>query len=547
MAYLEKAFLGGNIYTSDAANPTAEAVGISDGKFAYVGTDEGIRALIGPETEVVDLGGRFVMAGITDAHCHVYGATLSSMLLADLTKASSVEGYLAVMRDFVAAHPNDADYRGRGWLNGHFPNLCPTADLLDTICADKPISIRSIDGHSLWVNTYLLKLAGITRDTPDPDGGKIEHDKNGEPNGCLRDTAMPLAQKALDDYSVEQYERVVMAAQDLYAALGYTGYYEAMINENYKVNLHKAYCALSDAGELKLHTYATYNIMPGADALDRVDIAKAWHDETAGKMYELADVKLFIDGVVEGGTVLLKQPYATDPSYYGTDRWPGAENERLLAAVVEKSNRLGMAAHFHAIGDGACYKAVNAIEAAQKATGNDTLRNAITHLQVVDPAEIRRMGEQKIIAVLNPWCNKAKGYFEEVEVHYLGRERAENEYPVKAFLDQGVRCSFGTDFPMSPVCNPFEAMEVFVTRMSGGDPDTLLKPSERISVETVIDIFTNGTAYQFHREATSGSISVGKDADLLVLSQDLLHVAPTDIHLTVPEMTVVNGSVVYSR
>ena len=547
MGTLQKAYINGNIYTCDKDNPKAEAVGVIDGKFAYVGSNEGIKGLIADDTEVVDLDGQFVIAGITDAHCHVYGATLSSMLLADLTPGENVEDYIQIIKDYVAAHPDDDDYRGRGWLNGYFPNLCPTADILDAISPDKPVSIRSIDGHSLWVNTCLLKLAGITADTPDPDGGKIEHYPNGEPNGCLRDTAMPLAQKALSDYSVDQYKRVVMGAQELYASLGYTSYYEAMINENYKVNLHKAYKELSDEGKLLLHTYSTYNIMPGEDSLDKVDVAKQWHDDTTEGMYQLTDVKLFIDGVVEGGTVLLKQPYATDPNYYGTDRWPGEENEKLLAAVVEKSNRLGLPTHFHAIGDGACFKAVNAIEAAQKATGDYSLRNAITHLQVVDPEEIRRMADQKIIAVFNPWCNKAKGYFEEVEVYYLGRERAENEYPVKSFLDAGVKCSFGTDFPMSPLCYPFESMEVFVTRMSEGDEATLLKPSERIDIETIIDIMTNGTAYQFHKEATSGSITVGKDADMVVLSQNLLEIPSTEIRKTVPLKTIVNGKVVYEK
>ena len=541
---MKKAFVNGNIYTDSGMK---EAMIIENGKFDFIGSNEEVKSKIDDSYEVIDLGGQYVLPGLMDAHCHAYGWAISNMMMADLTGGKNIEDYNSILKEYIEKHKEDADIRGRGWVNSYFENLCPTADILDALEDSKPVMMRSIDGHSVWVNSCLLKKAGITKDTPDPDGGKIEHYENGQPNGCLRDTAMTLVQKVLPDFSVEQYKKVIMATQEFYASLGYSSYYEAQINENYKVNLHKAYKELSDEGKLLLHTYGTYSIVYGDDALDHVDIAKKWHDETKDGMYKLADVKIFIDGVVEGGTVLLKEPYATDSNYYGTDRWPGVEKETQLAQIVEKANRLGLPCHFHAIGDRACWKAVNAIETAQTNNKDTSLRNAITHLQVVDPTDMDRMAKQNIVAVFNPWCYKAKNYFDEVETHYLGKERAENEYPVKSFIDKGVHCSFGTDFPMSPLCEPFKCMEKFVTRMDEGDISTLLKPSECISVQQTLDNFTKGTAYQFHMEKESGNIENGKIADFVVVNQNIFDIDPTTIHNTKALMTVVAGNVVYKK
>ena len=544
----------GSIYTG---SEYVEALAIQGDTIAYAGDEAGVQAYIGDTTEVTTLAdGQTVIPGFADGHVHI-AAVMAVMgdKACDLSAAPnrSLDEYIEIITKYVADNPDDSVYSGKGWINSAFDNGCPTADILDAICADKPILLSSADGHSYWANTAMMQLAGVTKDTPQPKGGTIELDENGEPNGCFRDTAMYILKKVLPLTGIDKYKEGITKAQTMYASEGYTSYIEVVCNESatpLEFTLNDAYEEMDQAGELIMDVKGAVTVNNDDEAMAVVDKAIAMKEQTAGGQYELTSLKIFMDGVIEGATAYMSESYSHKENYYGAGRWTDEESMDLLTQIVVKANEAGMTVHFHAIGDQAVADAVTCVERAYAQLGQPVLdaRNAITHLQVVPTETMQKMTGLNMIAVLNPWAYKAKGFYNETEVLFLGEERASNEYPMQSFVDNGVTISFGTDFGGSTIYKSIFCYHVLTTRTDGdNDANTTLNPSQCLTRTQALSAMTGGVAYQLHREDVSGKLTAGMEANLVLLSQDILTVADDDIMSTEILRTMANGQWVYTR
>ncbi len=533
----------GNIYTVDAKGSTVQAVAIKDGRFTYVGDEGGVQKFIGKATEVIRLDGGMAMPSFIDGHAHGHEGGVAFLFQADLYGLESIDEYLAAVEEFIAEHPEMDFIQGQGWRNGYFENGTPTADILDKIDTDLPIALISEDHHSTWLNSKALSLLGDLSKIKDIEGGVVERDANGKPSGTFRELARVYLEDIIPKYTVEQYKEAILFYQDWMKEYGITTYWEPMVNLDGGTNLIQAYNELDEAGELLIRVYGGYMIMDEPGYLEEVDVAKGLIESTKGGDFEVDAIKILVDGVVEGGTAYLHEDYAHMPGFRSAPLW----DQERLNEMFAKADAMGITVHTHAIGDAATTMTVDACEYAFKKNGDMGNRHAITHLQVVDPADIKRMAELKMVASVNTfWFCKEPGYFYELEVPFLGEERANREYPLKSFFDLGIVAAGASDFPVTVPPMPLWAIQTGVTRMNPeGDPATLQNPTERATIEQMIAAFTINGAYQLFQEKNFGSIEVGKSADMIILDQDILKIEPTKIIDTTVLRTMLKGKTVF--
>ncbi|MDD2215952.1 MAG: amidohydrolase [Eubacteriales bacterium] len=530
----------GNIYTANCEEDTVSALAIKDGVYVYVGDEEGVQEYIGDETEVITLEEGMAMPSFTDGHVHGSMGGVSSLFEVNLYEATTVEEYIDMIGDFIKTHPDLTFIRGGGWYNGYFPNGLPTAEMLDVIDTDLPIALSPMDCHSYWVNSKAMELMGVDANTPDIQGGVIERDSKGNPVGCFRENAMELVSSIIPEYSVEEYKAGILAWQDEAMSYGITTYWDPSIDNS---NVLQAYKELEEEGNLKIRVYGGYPINCGEDALDEVDKCKTLIEETAGGNFSINAIKIFNDGVVEGKTGYLLEDYADTPGFRSEPLW----DQDSLNQLFVKADSLGITIHTHAIVDGANRMIVDACEYAYKQHGDKGNRHAITHLQLMHPQDIARMAQLNMIASVQPyWQYKEEGLFYEIEIPYLGEERANSTYPMKSFFDSGVVVSSSSDYPVSQPPKPLKAIQIGTTRCSvSGDPDTIKNPDERVTVKQMISSFTINGAYQLFSEDIFGSVEVGKSADLIILDKNILEIDPVKIGSVDVVRTLLEGETIY--
>ena len=534
----------GNIYTVDAEQPRAEALAIADGVFVYVGDAAGAEAYIGDGTEVLRYEDGMVLPGFVDAHSHGHSGGAAELFQVTMFDCDTLDEYRDRLAAFVAENEDLDVIAGTGWINSSFDANGPTAAMIDDL-TDKPVILNSEDYHSYWLNSAAMDVLGIDADTPDVADGVIARDADGTPTGCFRDGAGVLVADLVPQYTVEQYKEAVLHYQDEVVAYGETMFFEPMVNLDGTENLLEAYTQLDAEGKLRIHVFGGYQVFVDRDPIAGVERAAELMAASRGGMFELTNIKIQLDGVVEGLTAYLSEPYVTEDApegYCGEVRY----DLETLAAVTQKTNELGLTMHIHAIGDAAVTLALDAYEIAQAATGLDDQRNAITHLQIVQPEDVARMAELGIVAVTNPyWFFREPGYFYELEVPYLGEERAANEYPMKAFFDAGVVVTSASDYPVTIPPRPLDAMQFGVIRQAAGMPETLLGEGERVTIEQMIEATTLNGAFQLRCEDRLGSIAVGKQADLVVLSADITACDPETIAEADVLGTMVGGAWIF--
>lgn len=544
----------GNIYTADSANKIVEAVAINGGKICFAGSKKDVQHYIGSKTEVTTLAeGQFAMPGFEDGHNHIGGSLFALAYACSISSGSTPAEYAALVKKYADEHPELEKIMAKGWINSAFPNGTPTAEMLDGV-TDKPVYILSEDGHSLWTNKAMLQLAEITKDTPDPVGGRIDRDAEGNPVGCFRDTAMDQVKRAAGSPKKEVYAKGIMMAQKMWSALGYTQYLDVMVNEQSNpmvINELEAYEELDKAGKLLIYTQGGITVNNADDAMDVVDMAIEQAKRTKGGMFEITNIKIFMDGVIEGATAYLSEEYAHRPGYFGSCRWVSEKDIDLLSKIIEKSNKAGLSVHFHSIGDKAVNLAVEAVERASKNIGVETVkanRNAVTHLQIVNTSDMERMNKLGMVAVINPWGCKYEGFFHETEEVYLGKDRAAHEYPIKRFINNGILCSHATDFSAGATYNPIEGIHIDTARVTrDNNPDNVLGIEEAVSVEEALEMMTKNTAFQLRRENKFGQLKKGMDASLVIIDRNLLETAPQDTIDTHVLKTMSMGNWVFDR
>jgi predicted amidohydrolase YtcJ len=535
----------GYIYTVDAKRTVNEALAVKGNTIVYVGTNTGLKKWIGDTTQVIDLQGKLVLPGLIDSHAHATSG-VADIFEVGLYGIGSVEEYQQTIADFVAGTPDLKALQGGGWINAVFGEKGPTASMLDAVVKNIPVVLYSEDYHSAWVNTKTMELAGINTDTPDPAGGIIERDADGTPSGTFRENAVELVADVIPPYTTSQIIEGLTYFQDFAHSLGLTMVYIPNLPGNDQTGLQ----ALHDfeaSGNMTIRFPTAMGVNPDDD-VSVVDQILQKQKAEAGGNFEIVSAKIFMDGVLEGVTAYLEEPYKIRPDYRGELLWdPQMYNE--MCAALDKA---GIQIHVHSIGDAATRITLDGFNYALQKNGLRDSRNMITHLQLVNPADINRFADLGVIAVPQPYWFVVDTYYRQA-VEYVGQARADMQYPMKSFFDKNVVVASASDYPVSWPPDPMLAIELGVTRTTPEgseiyvDPDfeTALTPAEDVSVEQMITSFTINGAYAAFKEKETGSLEVGKKADFIVLDQNILTIDPKQIHNTTVLLTYFEGREVY--
>jgi len=537
----ELALTGGAIYTVDGARSWAEAVAVRNGRIVYVGTDKGAEAHIGPETTVVDLEGRMVVPGFQDSHVHPISAGLEANSC-DLNAVDNVAAYVATIKKYADAHPDEPWITGGGWLMSAFgPGALARRDLIDAVVPDRPVLLWSRDGHTVWVNSKALEIAGITNDTPDPPDGRIDRDpKTGAAVGSLQEGAEDLVVSKMPPTSDAKREEGLRYAIKYLNGFGITAIQDASVNEE---DL-KAYRKLDEAGDLSLHVVASIWWERGK-GVAQIDGMKRLRSEYTKGHVDAGTVKIMQDGVMENYTAAMLEPYLL-PGKKDVRGIPMVEPERLKEAVT-RLDAEDFQVHFHAIGDAAIRQSLDAVEAARKANGDLGHRHHISHLQLIDPADIPRFRQLGVVANFQPLWAYADDYITELTIPFLGPKRSAGLYPIGSVQKSGAIVAFGSDWSVSSP-SPFEQIETAVTRMGAlGDTTEPWLPEQRIALPEAIAAFTINAAYTNRLEKETGSLEVGKRADLVVLDRNLFEIERTALSDAKALVTLFEGKPVHGN
>jgi len=527
----------GRLYTLDPADPWAEAVAITGDSIVYVGDAESAREWIGSNTRVVDLNGRFVMPGFQDAHIHPVSGGVEA-LACDLNDLEGVAAYRTRIAEFASANPGLPWITGGGWSMADFgPGGRPGKALLDELVPDRPVFLSSADGHSAWVNSLALEIAGITPDTPDPVDGIIDRDPvTGELIGSLQEGAMRLVESLIPPTSPQTLRDGMAFSRDMLHGYGITSIQVAYAREP---DL-QAMTELDEAGQLNLRIAAAL-WWERDQGLEQLPGMVALRERYTRGNLRVTGVKIMQDGVMENYTAVMLEPYLIPEQSRGI---PMVEPE-FLKQVVTSLDAEGFQVHFHAIGDGAVRQALDAIEAARQINGPADLRHHISHLELIHPDDIGRFAELDTVANFQPLWAYPDRYITELTVPFIGEERSQWLYPIGSVLDAGGEIVFGSDWSVT-TANPFPQIETAVTRKNPQtDQGDVLLPEQRISLEQALAAFTSNASRVNHQEDRTGSIEEGKLADLIVLDQNLFEIPPEAISETRVLLTLFGGKPVY--
>jgi hypothetical protein len=528
----------GKVYRADGSGSFAEAVAVRGNKILRVGANGAVKRLAGRGTQMIDAHGGAVLPGFNDSHLHLISGGLD-LRQADLSKAASVEQAQEAVRAFASAHPDAAWVMGRGWKYTAFPGGLPTRRQLDAAIGDRPACMTAYDGHTSWVNTRAIELAGITHATPDPPDGEIVRDpRTGEPAGAFKEGAQELLRHVLPRPT--HADRLAAVADAISEA------HEAGVTSVQLAGGKAEDLALFDevrrAGALKLRVCMALNVdAPFTDAdADRLD--QAWHKYGDDPLLKTGSVKLFIDGVIESHTALMLAPYANKPTA-GKPLWEPAEFDR----VVSMMDRRGWQVWTHAIGDGGVRMTLNAYEkaAAANAAPARGRRHRIEHIETIDAADIPRFGALGVIAVLQPFHGTPDSL--DVWTPNIGTERASRGWAYGSIRASGGRIAFGSDWPVVPMDPRLEIHTAINRTTPAGQPPGGWIPSERIPLPAAIDAYTSGAAYASFDERRKGTVASGMLADLVVLSADVFAAPPERVLDARVAVTIFDGKVVYRR
>ncbi len=539
-ARADLAFVGGGVYTVDAASRWEEGVAVLDGRIVAVGHDAQIREHIGPSTRVVDLRGRMLLPGFQDAHVHAIGAGMDRLTV-DLSPAHDVAAYADRIRAYADTHPDVAWIRGGGWSMDVFPGGTPSREALDAIVPDRPVFLSNRDNHAAWVNTRALDLAGVDRGVADPADGRIERRPDGSPQGTLHEGAMLLVRRHVPDPGSEELLAALTVAQADLHALGITAWQEAIVGSYPTMpDATDAYPALEAAGGLTARVTGALWWRRDQE-LEQIAELVETRRRTMGARYRPTTVKIMLDGIIENRTAAMVAPYAI-----GGATGLAYVERSLLAEAVARLDEEGFDVHIHTIGDRAVRDALDAIAHTREVNGHRG-RHHLAHLQVVDPADVRRFARLGVSANLQMLWAAEDAAMRTLTLPVLGPERSGWQYPFGSLAASGATLCAGSDWPVSTP-DVLQQISVGVERVSpagypyGAGVEPFL-PHERISLPQAIRAFTMGSAYVNRLEAVTGSIEVGKAADLVVLSENVFD--PGALTEARPLLTVVDGSPVF--
>lgn len=518
----------GRFYTLDPQNSFATAVAIHDDKIIAVGDDDAIAELLGPHGEHIDLQGAAVTPGLVDAHVHfqMYSLTL---LQVEAYEVPSLEIMQQRVADYVGRHPAGTWIQGHGWKSQLWPDpQMPTAADLDKVAPEHPALLRDKSGHVGWANTLALQLAGVDKNTPDPAGGEIQRDENGQPTGILFETAIELVRTHIPPYTDEQLLTAMRQAQQNCWAVGLTG-----IHDFDGPDCFAALQTLHRQGELGLRVYKN---IPAA-LIDHA-IALGLQTDFGDDWLRIGGIKIFADGALGGNTALMVEPYEGSPNNYGIV----VTDKEEMMEIASKASQHGLSVTVHAIGDKAIHDILDVYEAVRAQEPNRRLRHRIEHVQVYHPMDKNRLAELDIVASMQPVHAASDMVMADM---YWG-ERARYSYAWRDMLDSGALLVFGSDFPVEKI-DPLLGIYAAVTRrpLSGSYAPDGWYPEQKLTMVETIRAFTEAAAVTSGQSDKLGTITIGKLADLTIFDRDLFNIEPEEIRQTKVIGTIVGGKFKY--
>jgi predicted amidohydrolase YtcJ len=522
------------VWTVDAARPQAEAVAVIGERIVAVGSDAEIEQWRGPQTRVIDAGGKRLVPGFNDAHVHFIsgGIQLDAVQLKD---ATSGQEFARLIAEKAKSTP-----KGEWILEGNWdetkwtPAKYPDKSMIDQLTPDHPVFVSRYDGHMGVANSLALRLAGITAQTPDPPGGTIVRDAQGNPTGALKDAAQDLMEKVIPPLTHDQRIRIIKRSMNHAASLGVTSV-QHMVADYEDI---AAYDELLQKGELITRIYAA-PMISHVDDEAKLGIRRAF----GGSYLRIGALKAFADGSLGSSTAYFYEPFLNEGDNHGLLS-DGMQPLSLMQDRVMKADAAGLQLCIHAIGDHGISLILDMYAETEQAHGPADRRFRIEHAQHMAAKDFQRFADLGVIASVQPYHAIDDGRFAERKI---GRERASRTYAFRSFLDHGVRLAFGTDWEVAPL-DPMQTLYAAVTRatLDGKNPGGWY-PEQKLTVQEAVEAYTMGSAYAEFEDKEKGSITPGKLADMVLLSDDIFAIRPEKIRDVKVDETILGGRVIFER
>ena len=542
---MKQTIILGNIITVDEKRPFAKAAVVKNGVFSYIGSVEEAKKLAGADAKVLDYGDNYIYPGFIESHCHGSFAGERAIGQANLMQAglTNYPKYREIIKEFIAKNPQRDFYVAAGWVeNEEYVDK----SFLDEICSDKPLFMQTGGGHSMLLNTKALEWAGVDAEYAKKWGYDLVHvDKNGEPDGYLCEGPLFEIVPKLPT-TVRDIKEYLLAWQEFAFSRGYTAVGDAGAEVIHRA-APQAYYELQEEGKLKLRTYAWMYVADNSDAKTEIARIAAQRAEMSGEYFHIVGAKAFLDGVTEAHTGWQNQDYLDTPGYHGAERYN--DHDKMVQLIAE-ADKEGMSVHVHSEGGGATHYMLGCIEDAEKITGNKDQRNVLAHLHFVTDEDVRRMAETGSVAAVPPlWTPAIPGNYDQ-EIVYVGKELADQAYPIKSFYDAGANVVFHSDYPVSPVMDIKYSIYMAEKRnvpagFMGVEGIKARNLKEAITREQSLRAMTINVARQFHQEHRLGSIEVDKIANMTVFDCDFLHADIEKVAQANIIATIVDGEEVF--
>ncbi|WP_416403313.1 amidohydrolase [Arthrobacter sp. LFS091] len=549
--HAEILFENGWVYTGNDAGPVRADLALAKGRILAVAGPGDLNGTVTPETHRVDLAGQLVVPGFQDAHIHPIFAGIE-MLQCDLTEATNAEEAVAIVARYADGNPDAEWIVGAGWSMDFFPGGTPTRDLLDAVVPDRPVYLVNRDHHGAWANTAAFTAAGITRETPDPAGGRLEREPDGTPAGTIHEGAMDLFNDVKPAVPYELAYQGLLASQQLLLSQGITAWQDAWvpIPEGGHADHLDVYVDAAKAGDLKARVTACqwWDRTAGMPQLDRIVARRQRVAESSDPLRLNANtVKVMVDGVAENFTAAMHHVYLDHHGHHTENRGIEFFEKSELQEFVTAIDAAGMQLHFHALGDRAVTDALDALQAAREANGSNDQRHHLAHLQVVRSEDIPRFSELGAAANVQALWACHEEQLDTLTLPFLEPGAEDRHYPFGELAAAGARLVAGSDWPVS-TADPIAAIHVAVNRASPGEDLPALGPeSQKLSTKQIVDAYTQGTAWINHLDPDTGTLEPGKLADLAVLDVNIFDVPVEELHRAVVTQTWIGGECVYHR